>query len=209
MSTANDAKGAASALVADSKALLEQAMIEEDQLDLLEPLAPEELAEARSELGANAGGLSVVRRARERRKGRPPGARNRRTDDFQRYIMQFGQDPAITMMQIQSTPAEVLIERSRRMVKKIGEGGEIIEVEQIMTYEAAESLRIRCAEALLPYIHSKKPVAIDATILGVHIHEEIHTDQTPRGVTIDAEPVGVLPLNGKGRHNAESRDLSG
>lgn len=181
----------AKAAVDQSRELLEQAAEQERQLELL---SPEELAEARAELGPNAGGLSVVRHAREQRRGRPAGARNRRTDDFARYILGFGQDPAITLMQIQSTPTEVLMERSARQVTRVvgkGDSAKLVHFEETMSYQEAESLRIRCAEALMPFVHSKKPVAIDATIRGVRVVEEIGGSE-PR----DPIDGGVLRIAG-------------
>jgi hypothetical protein len=157
-------------------------------LELLETPSPEEIAEAREELGPDAGGLSVVRQARAKRgAGRPLGVRNRRTDDFEKYILGFGQDPAITMMQIQATPPEVLIEASRRTVKKVVKDS-FVEVEEALSYGEAQSLRIRCAEGLMPYVHSKKPVAIDARILGVKIIEEVSEG---RSSLIDGDAVRV------------------
>lgn len=156
-------------IVRDAKAMLETERQEAEQLDLLDPITPEEMLEAREQLGSGAGGLAVVRKARENRKGRPPGARNKRTDDFGRYILSFGQHPAITMMQIQSMPPEMLMERSRQKVVKVLKGGKdkpdkVIEVEELtMTYGEAESLRLRAAEGLLPFIESKK-VAVDHTL---------------------------------------------
>ena len=91
-----------------------------------------------------------------RRAGRKPGSRNRRTDDFARYILGFGQHPAVTMMQIQSTPPETLVERSAAMDP----------AKRRLSYGDAQALRIRCAEALLPYIEGKKPVAVDISVNG-------------------------------------------
>jgi hypothetical protein len=174
--------------VAATRELLAAAAAEELQLELLETPSPEEIAEAREELGPDAGGLSVVREARARRgAGRPPGVRNRRTDDFEKYILGFGQDPAITMMQIQATAPEVLIEASRRKVKKLVKD-RVVTVEEMLTYGEAQSLRIRCAEGLMPYVHSKKPVAIDARILGVTIVEEVSDG---RSTLIDGDVVRV------------------
>ncbi len=194
MSTAEngDAK-VVGAFVADAKNLLAAAVAEDEQLDLLEPLSPEDMAEAREALGPSAGNLAVLRHARERTKGRPPGARNKRTDDFARYLLGFGQHPAITMMQIQATDPAVLVENSRRDVEKVLKGGkdqpdEVVTIEETtLTYEGAQSLRIRCAEGLLPYLESKKPVAIDATIRGVRVIEEIGG----HGAPIDGEYLRV------------------
>jgi hypothetical protein len=35
-----------------------------------------------------------------------------------------------------------------------------------MTYGDAQSLRVRCAEALMPYMHGKRPVQVDLTASG-------------------------------------------
>lgn len=165
--------------VTDAKNLLTAAAAEDEQLDLLDPVSPEEMLEARAECGPFAGPMTVLKTARANRRGRPTGAKNRRTDDFARYLLGFGQHPAITMMQIQATSPEVLVENSRREVTKILIGGKdepdkvLALTETTLTYEGAQSLRIRCAEGLLPYLESKKPVAIDATIRGVRVVEEI------------------------------------
>ena len=167
MST-GDAKVAAD-VVADAKRLLDAEQAEQEQLDLLAPVSAEEMVEARQELGTGAGRMAVLRHAREKRgRGRPPGSRNKRTDDFARYLLGFGQHPAITMMQIQSTQPEMLIEASKQeKVHSFNKFGEANVVVERMTYAEAQSLRIRCAENLLPYLESKKPVAVDMTFNGV------------------------------------------
>lgn len=176
-------KAEGEALVAEARTLLEAAAAEAEQLELLEPLTAEELEDARTALGQGAGLVSVMREAHQRRRGRPKGAKNRRSDDFARYIGQFGQDPAITLMQIQSTPTEELVARSKLLDPE----------KRRMSYADAQSLRIRCAEALMPFIHSKKPVAVDATIRGVMVVEEIGGGDRG-GRTIDGEVIGVLPF---------------
>lgn len=184
MSTDHGGKVVASEALAAAKAQFETAAADEQQLDLLEPLSAEELDDAREALGPGAGLVSVMKEARKRRGGRTPGARNKRTDDFARYIAQFGQDPAITLMQIQSTPTEELVARSKLLDLP----------KRQMSYADAESLRIRCAEALMPYIHSKKPVAVDATVRGVIVQEQIGRIDGPGGVTIDGEVLGIGPI---------------
>lgn len=169
-------------MVEQSKALFEAAANEEQQLDMLDPVSAEEMAIAQEELGPNAGNLSVLRHAREKRKGRPKGSKNRRSDDFESYISQFGPDPAVVLAQIAGTPEEVMVERSRQ----------IDPIKRRMSWADARAMRIRCAEALLPYRHSKKPVAVDATIRGVMVVEEYGDAQGRRGIVIDAEPLGVL-----------------
>ncbi|PTR07878.1 MULTISPECIES: hypothetical protein [unclassified Novosphingobium] len=147
----------AGALIEQSKALVDAAAAEEQQLSMLEPVTPEEMAIAREELGGEAGRLTVLRHARATRRGRPAGVKNRRTEDFRKYILGFGQDPAITLMQIQNTDPEILVERSAEMDP----------VKRRMSYGDAQQLRVRCAEALMPFIHSKQPVAVDMNFSGL------------------------------------------
>jgi hypothetical protein len=174
MSTADSGDaGVARTALEEAKALVTQAQAEQPEQLELDGVTPEDIADARAELGPNAGGLSVLNRARERKRGRPRGARNKRTDDFARYLLSFGQHPALTMMQIQASDPAVLQENSRRQVTKVLKGGKgeadrLVEVtEETLSYEGAQSLRVRCAEALLPYLESKKPVAIDMSFTGV------------------------------------------
>lgn len=168
MSTERGGAGLANDLIADAKAIVEAEGADAEQLDLLDPVSPEEMLEAREELGPGAGRLSVLRHARERKRGRPKGARNKRTDDFARYLLGFGQHPAITMMQIQATAPEVLIEASKQeKVHSFRKDGTPNLVTERLTYHEAQSLRIRCAEGLMPYLESKKPVAVDMTFSGV------------------------------------------
>lgn len=181
MSTDSGFKAVTNAVLDEAKVLIQGAADEAAQLDLLEPLTAGELQDVADELGPGAGLVTVMREAQARRRGRPKDARNKRTEDFARYIQQFGQDPAITLMQIQSTTTEELVARSRLLDLP----------KRQMSYADAESLRIRCAEALMPYIHSKKPVAIDANIRGVIVQETIGEIRDRAGQAIDGVILGV------------------
>lgn len=186
MSTDNGGKVVANEALAAAQAEFEAARVQEEQLNLLDPLTAEEIDEAREALGVGAGMVTVMKEARKRRAGRPAGVRNKRTEDFARYIGQFGQDPAITLMQIQSTPTEELVARSK-----------LLDIpKRQMSYADAASLRIRCAEALMPYIHSKKPVAVDATVRGVIVQEQFGEMRAVRSTTIDGEVLGIGPMGG-------------
>ena len=138
-------KAAARDLAGETHALVTKRRAQEEQLALLDPVAPEDMARAQEELGPDAGHLAVLDHARGKRKGRKPGSQNKRTEDFERYIRQFGRDPAITLMEIQSTPAEVLVERSKQIDPQ----------KRRMSYADAQALRVRCAEGLMPYLHGK------------------------------------------------------
>jgi hypothetical protein len=176
--------GVAHQILSNAKSLVEAAQVEAEQLDMLEPVTPEEMLEAREDLGPEAGRLAVLKHARERKRGRPAGSRNKRTDDFARYLLSFGQHPAITMMQIQATQPEVLIEASKQSkVHSFNKHGEPNVVIERLSYEQAQSLRIRCAEGLMPFLESKKPVAVDMSFSGIadlmiegvtHTRQEMH-----------------------------------
>ena len=141
---------------------------EAEQADMFGSVSPEEMVEARAALGGDPGHMAVLREARRRRGGRPKGARNKRNDDFARYILQFGQHPAITMMQIQATLPEVLIEASKQpKVHSFRKDGTPNIVVERMSYNEAQALRARCAETMLPYLEGKKPIAVDMNFSGL------------------------------------------
>jgi hypothetical protein len=186
MSNEIGGKLAADEMLRSAKELVEASAAEEQhQLDLLaEPLTAEEVALAQEALGANAGRLTVLRQARETRKtGRTPGSRNKRTDDFVRYLSQFGPDPAVVLMQIAGDTEEAMVERSYANDTP----------KRRLSWGDARAMRIRSAEALLPYFHGKQPVKVDATIRGVVVVEEF--GNAPLGaMTIDADPLGLLAI---------------
>ncbi|OYX62726.1 MAG: hypothetical protein B7Y88_13820 [Sphingomonadales bacterium 32-64-17] len=157
--------------------MVEEAAAEETeaQMDLLEPLTAEEKAVAQDQLGPNAQPLAVLKQARENRKGRPPGSRNRRTDDFVSYVSQFGPDPAVAMMKIIGEDEDAMIARSRQ----------IDPIKKRLSFAEARAMRIRCAETMMPYFHGKKPVEVDATVRGVMIVEEISQARDVVNHTID------------------------
>lgn len=135
--------------VADAKALLESERAEElRQLDLLDPPSPEEMLEAKEELGAGAGRLAVVAYAREKKRGRPKGARNKRTEDFRRWVLGQGRHPTAFMVEVYSTPTEVLMQLSGK------------------SYLECLDRQIRCAENIQPYMESKKPVEVNLDATG-------------------------------------------
>lgn len=151
-------KQAAEAMVAESHAQL-PAPARQVQCDLLDVPSPEEMARSRKELHARGGDfdeLDVLDHAREKRKasagGRKPGSKNKRTRDFEKYILQNGnRDPALILAEIASTPPEVLVQRSSVMDP----------AKKQLTYGAAQALRTRAAEGLMPYMHGKKPVQVE------------------------------------------------
>lgn len=180
-------KTALAGLAAEAKALVDQAAAEEReaQLDMLEPLSAEELAYAQEELGASAKPLAVLHHAREARKGRPAGARNRRTAEMVAYLGQFGPDPAVALMKIIAESEDAMVARSMQ----------VDSVKKQMSWAEARSMRIRAAETMIPYFHGKKPVAVDATIRGVMVVENIGEVRAAAGVVIDGVLGAIDPDN--------------
>lgn len=156
MSTGADGKAVVETMIGETKTLVETARARERQLELIDPVSPEEMSEAQEQLGAGAKRLAVLHQARENRRGRRPGSRNKRTQEFVDYLRTFGPDPAVTLMQIQGTPAEILAERSAAMDTD----------KRRLSYGDAQALRVRCAETLMPYFHGKQPVKVEVGIDG-------------------------------------------
>lgn len=157
-------KGLARDLVASSHAAA-PTRSEARQFDFLDVPTPEEMARARRELVSEAGAfedideIDVLDRAREKRSkgGRRKGSKNRRTKDFERYILQNGnRDPALVLAEIASTPPEVLVQRSKHLDLE----------KHRLNYGSAQALRMRAAEGLMPYMHGKKPVQVELTAEG-------------------------------------------
>ena len=156
--TSDGISTAASQMVEDAKRAHDaRDLVQAEQLDLLGVPTPTEMLEARRRLGGSANALEVTAEAR---RGRKPGSKNRAGQDFRRYIAGFGQDPAITLMQLQSTPAEILMEQSRRTYTRIDKHGNPHEIVVEMSYSEAQQLRKQCAAELMPFIHAKQ-AAVD------------------------------------------------
>ncbi len=155
-------------IMTDAQAQLDAARVDEEQLELLDPITPEDIWDAREALGEDATALDVTNEARNRKRGRPKGARNRKSTDLERWLLAHGQHPAVTLMQIQSTAPETLMAASKRhKVHSFRKDGTPNIVVEHMSYDAAQSLRARCADMLMPYLVGKKPITVDMNFSGV------------------------------------------
>lgn len=161
----NFSTGAAREFLEDAKAQVTQPQAAPQQLDLLAVPSPEEMADAKAAMpDGNARQVLEVARGRA---GRKPGSRNKATQEFKRWILSHGQHPAVTLMQIQATPPEILMENSRRKYTRIDRNGNPVEVTVEMSYAEAQGLRKQCAAELMPFIESKQPVAVDMNFSGL------------------------------------------
>jgi len=79
----------------------------------------------------------------ERKGGRPPGARNRRTMEWVEYMGGRYRSPLIVLAEIYSRPVDAL-------AMELG----------CTRYEAFQ-LQLRAAEQLAPYLHQKLPLAVE------------------------------------------------
>lgn len=121
--------------------------MEPEQLDLLR--------DGRGKLPAD---VFQRMRVQARGRGRPVGARNKRTDDLARLIAQQHGDPVMFMASLYSTPLDQLIELmiiadpGTKSAKK----GDIV--------AKALAVQLQAAKAVAEYTHSKKPVEVTATL---------------------------------------------
>lgn len=120
--------------------------------------------------------LTLSEAPQPRRRGRPPGAKNRRSIDLARYIeAQFGGTPGQQVAQLgMVTPAEV--KRARKEAEELGLtdlGLGLLELAQVVKAEKlAKALGIsraeawaaghKAREALLPYVHQRQPQAAES-----------------------------------------------
>jgi hypothetical protein len=105
-----------------------------EQLELLRDAVP----------GRDATTAVAVDRQRGRR-GRPPGALNKRNQKFREQLLAIAPHPALALARAYSTPVETLAAQL---------GCSLLEAAQ---------LGIRAAAELLPYIESKQPVDVNMT----------------------------------------------
>lgn len=192
--------GAIEQAVADVKRAFDADVVEQSQLNLLDPVTPEEMLEAREDLGSSAGTMTLLRHAREKRRGRPLGAKNKRTDDFAKYLLQFGQDPMVGAMRLANTAPEVLVENSRReFVKFVGKDRKrTVWTAPTMSYGDALSQIARARELIAPYLHGKQPVVVSHDFSGLRdlvIEGVTHSREEIRDI-VDADFIAIEDQSG-------------
>lgn len=84
--------------------------------------------------------------------GRPKGARNRKSVDFEKLYYQSGRTDPILW------EGDMLTMDPRALQAKLAELGETVSLMEILEFQR------RCASDIMPYLHGKKPTEIVATI---------------------------------------------
>lgn len=141
----------------------------------------------------------------EGRRGRPPGARNKSTDEWVRYFLGRYRSPLTGLAELYTRPLEELVDEMQRMADKhkswveTKDGGRWERV-AISPLEVLKMQRDAMV-AILPYIHKRQPMALEI-------------EQKPRGIVVlgslDMADVGdvddlALPLGPA----IENTDISG
>lgn len=98
--------------------------------------------------------LAMLPEPEKRGPGKPPGARNRKTDEMVRYLNTFGQGPLVGLAKIVNAI-------------RFGEDGlpDFLELARALGMERKEAANFwrACAGELAPYMHQKLPIAVDVT----------------------------------------------
>lgn len=148
-----------------------------------------EIAAIQDELGCDVS--MAVQEHRRRYRGRKPGAKNKRSGDLARYLMQFGPHPGVAMMRILARPAEMLAEEMG--CKKL---------------EALDR-QIRCAAELMPYFEGKKPIDVNVNANG-HMTLIIGGDGAQGGLDggmIEGQAVDVPELSFPDQESQQDQGL--
>lgn len=149
-----------------------------------------EIAAIQDEMGCDVYAAVQEHRRRGGRGGRKPGAKNRRSADLAKYLLQFGPDPAVAMMRMLARPADMLAAE--------------------MGCKRLEALdrQIRVASELMPYFHGKKPIDVN-----VHTHGHMTLEFSGVDPSLDGGELAALPglpdhIGIAGEETAENRQFS-
>lgn len=121
----------------------------------------EERARAAAEPQPDLLGLPITQRVQDlrikrERAGRPPGARNRRSEEVAQWIVDHIGDPLVMLAQVAVIPAE-----------------ELAAAASCTVLEAMVEKRL-AAIAVLPFLHRRQPLAVDVSnhrVVHLHIGE--------------------------------------
>lgn len=103
--------------------------------------------------GGNEGdlGLTGAGSVEKRSAGRPKGSRNRSTEEWRRYFLAKFKSPLVALGELYSEPLDDLKEK--------------LKCDRLEAFK----LQLAAAQAVLPYVHQKQPLAIEDTTGNVPI----------------------------------------
>jgi hypothetical protein len=100
----------------------------------------------------------VFQQLRQRGRGRPPNARNKRNDDLARLIAHQHGDPVLFMASLYSTPLDQLVE----LMLVADPGGKVQKMGDIVA--KALAVQLQAAKSVAEYTHSRKPVQAEVKV---------------------------------------------
>lgn len=100
----------------------------------------------------------VFRQIRQRGRGRPPNARNKRNDDLAKLIAQQHGDPVLFMASLYSTPLDQLVE----LMIIADPGSKSAKIGDVVS--KAMAIQLAAAKSVAEYTHSKKPVQAEIKV---------------------------------------------
>lgn len=133
----------------------------------------------------SAGALDLDAAPERRGPGRPPGARNRSTEQWTRYLLSRYRSPLLAL-------AEIAQAHPHRLAAELSEG-----LPSTEAVTPAEALRIimQAAQALAPYLHQRQPQALDTGGAGLLVVQigDIGGAEVGGGVSI--QPIEEIEEN--------------
>ena len=117
---------------------------------------PEQLGRRRDDKGRLP--QDVFQQLRQRGRGRPPNARNKRNDDLARLIAHQHGDPVLFMASLYSTPLDQLVE----LMLVADPGGKVQKMGDIVA--KALAVQLQAAKSVAEYTHSRKPVQAEVKV---------------------------------------------
>lgn len=153
-----------------------------------------------SQIGADENGTEFSPAGRGR--GRPAGSMNKSTKEWTAYLLGRYQSPLIALFEIFNRPIMAVAEELGYL--KRGDQGQIIRAPKPEELEGILKLQAQAAKEVLPYVHQRQPMAIEAGDQGL-MTLVINTGATPQQV----EQAGHMPIQFLDAEIVENQEVSG
>lgn len=148
-----------------------------------EPVQPSLLAElAEDDAEAEAMFGFALDRSRG---GRPPGRRNRNTEEVRRFVQAAGADPVVAASRIVSAGPAWIFDQAQtmeRLVERNTQAGVVALTEKGIDAATAWSIWLRCVDFLGPYVHSKRPIDVNIEQPGLAIQINVGSPDAAKAI---------------------------